>query len=403
MELIDVVREPAAGGNVRLIGRVAYDDRPGQTEDYWFEVAREHADGLTESGNPWIACLAPVAAALGEPLLVSRPTDALLVRGLREIMAIWRSWFVEMQAVPLVVPDMREGANPGEGARRTGLFLSGGVDSLFSLYWNERADPGSLPADDVLALHGFDIPLERENEFQRHVRAIRDVAAAAGKTVVTVRTNVRQTRLRQVPWGKLAHGCVLAGAGFALEGRFRRLIIASANPYERLEPWGTHPLTDPLLSSQRTQVFHDGAAFMRWEKLGFLSGFDVAMSSLHVCFRDGSDANCGRCEKCLRNMIVLEVLGALGRCPAFPVRALDLETVSRILLKDEWQPPFYRHLQRFAVTRGRADVARAIERSLSRSRRARGLLRVDAALRGHRGLWRLGRLARRSALARAVS
>ena len=44
MELVSIRIEesPQAAGRVRLVGDVAYDDRPG-TEAYWLEVDEEYA------------------------------------------------------------------------------------------------------------------------------------------------------------------------------------------------------------------------------------------------------------------------------------------------------------------------------------------------------------------------
>jgi hypothetical protein len=400
--VLSVRREAPTADRVRLVGRVEYDDRPGRPEDLWWEVPAPYAESLTTSGNPWLVGMTPLAAFLGEPLALPVPVDDLLLRGLSELMAVWRTWFGAMRVVPLRA-EAGHDTRVAEGARRTGLFISGGVDSLFALFHNDRGGPGTLPVDDLIAVHGFDIPLDREAEFERHCRGLRILAAAAGKPLITVRTNLRETRFGQVPWGTVAHGCGLVAAGLVLESRFRRLLVASTNPYARLAPWGSHPLTDPLLSTERTQVVHDGAALRRWEKLEFLAGFDAALQALHVCYKDRSDANCGRCEKCLRNMVILEILGVLGRCPTFPGGTLDLETVSRILVKDEWQPEFYDALRQFAVSRGRPDVAEALERSLSRSRVQRLLLRLAMSLRDRVGLWRFGRAIRRNVLARAIN
>ncbi|MDZ4719654.1 MAG: hypothetical protein SH847_14465, partial [Roseiflexaceae bacterium] len=43
--------------------------------------------------------------------------------------------------------------------------------------------------------------------------------------------------------------------------------------------------------------------------------------------------NCGRCEKCLRTMVALESLGALGRCQTFAI-PLDLRRVAALRLGD---------------------------------------------------------------------
>lgn len=389
MKLISSRREQVGTDRVRLVGAVSYDDRPGFVEEYWIEFPLELQATLTESGNPWLVVLAPLAAKLGQPLRVEGRVDALLLRNVSELMAIWKSWYPRLDVVPVEAAVVSPVADrPGE---RTALFFSLGVDSFFSLFHNERRDPGSFPTDDLIAVHGFDLRLDKAQEFARHLQRVRRVAELTGKTLVAAATNFRDTRFGELSWGDLGHGVAIGAVGLALEPRYRRLLIASTNPYDALGPVGSHPMTDPLLSTLGTRALHDGAAFHRWEKLELLSRFDVVRQTLHVCFRSGTEDNCGQCEKCLRNMIVLELLGALERFEVFPVRKLDLRKVSRLVQARSWQPTFYGQLRQFAISRGRPDVARAIGRSFRRSRVRRPLLGLVDRLGEHRGLWRLRR------------
>ena len=400
MELISVRREEPSAGRVRVTATVAYDDRPGLTEDYWFEVPAEHAGSITESGNPWLTCLAPMAAKLGEPLRIPLPVDALLLRNIREVMAIWKTWYPGVTVVPVDAPTADPA--PAVEGRKTGLLFSGGVDAFFSLLHNERLDPGSIPADDLIAIHGFDILLDGEEIFARHARHLRSAAAETGKTLVIVRMNLRRTRLREASMAGLWHGCALASVGLLLEKRYGTLLVAASDEYPNPVPWGSHPLTDPLLSTSATRVIHDGAAFTRWEKLEFLSRFDVVLRSLRVCSRPGFEENCANCEKCVRNMIILDVLGVLDRCTTFPVRKLDLTKVSHIFVKKGWHQKFYGALREFALKRGRPDVADAIGRAFRRSGLLRPVVDVAEFLGRRRLIWRLGQMLKGPILARSL-
>jgi hypothetical protein len=195
----------------------------------------------------------------------------------------------------------------------------------------------------------------------------------------------------------LWHGCALAAVGLLLERRYERLLIAASDDVPGLGPWGSHPLTDPLFSSSTTAFVHDGTDISRREKLEFLAGFDVALRSLRVCSR-GTSENCGACEKCYRNMIILDVLGALGRAATFPEKALDLEKVSRIFVRG-WRTLLYDDLRSFSASRGRADVARAIGRSIRRSRWRRPVVKVAHRVGRLRYVGRLGRWLQNWALA----
>lgn len=378
MELISVRKETVEAGRVRVTGTIAYDDRPGTTEEYWFEVPAGVAESISDSGNAWLVALLPMAAALGEPLRVPLPVDRLLVRNLREVMVIWSGWFPRLRVVPLET--LASSPPSVVMKRKTGMFFSGGVDSFYTLLHNEEDEAAGFPVDELIAIHGFDILLGNDDAFERHRRRLERVAAATGKTLLPVRMNLRQTRLRELSMSDLWHGCALASVGLLLENRYERILIASSEEYAKIGPWGSHPLTDPLLSTGATSFLHDGAALARWQKLEFLAPFDVVLDSLRVCSRNTSDGNCGDCEKCCRNMIILELLGALERASTFPAQKVDLDRISRLFIRG-WRVAFYRDLYRVALERGRPDIARAIGRSARRSRWRRPVLKMAERLK----------------------
>jgi len=63
-------------------------------------------------------------------------------------------------------------------------------------------------------------------------------------------------------------------------------------------------------------LVHDGAEMRRPEKLPTIVECPSALAHLRVCAQD-MNTNCGRCEKCLRTMIPLRVLGVEGPFPPF--------------------------------------------------------------------------------------
>ncbi|MDQ3242137.1 MAG: hypothetical protein M3Q09_00175, partial [Gemmatimonadota bacterium] len=71
MEVRDIRLDssPAGGDRVRLRADVKY--ASGESEEYWFDVPQSRAEELSRTGNPWLACLLPLAATLGEPLAIA--------------------------------------------------------------------------------------------------------------------------------------------------------------------------------------------------------------------------------------------------------------------------------------------------------------------------------------------
>jgi hypothetical protein len=386
MEVSRVFRESSGRGRTRLGAEVVYADR--SAEPYWFEVDDAISASLSDSGNPWLLTLLPLAVTLGEPLTVRVPVDPVLLRNAREIQAIWAGWDPELRPVELSA----EVNDAGSGsARRTGAFFSAGVDSFFAVLQNDAHPEFGLRADELLSVHGFDVPISRESEFERHRRRAEEVAGKLGKSLVVVRTNLRETRFRELNWGEFAHGCALGGAALAVEPRYDRMVIASSIPYHRMKPWGSHPLTDVLMSTSGLTFFHEGATHDRRDKVQWVAEHELVHHYLHVCWRSQSDENCGRCEKCLRNMCLLELYGQLHRFTVFPTRTLEAREIARVLMP---RGRAWNSIYALARAQGRRDLTRAIRRSRRRSLWIHAALSVAEFFKKKRGLWRARHLLR---------
>ena len=394
MELVSVRIEesPQAAGRVRLVGEVAYDDRPG-LETYWYDVDEEHAPALSLSGTPWLAGLLPLAASLGQKLRIGRPVDPLLAENASRITEMWASWYRKRfpWLRPVAVEAEIEASPPAPVASETGAFFSGGIDSFFTVLRNaDLVDRATFPPIGRLVwVGGFDLPLgSPEVEFRRLRDKLSGAAHGLGLGFLDVRTNLRETRLREVGWGHIAHGCALASVGLALERRFQALYIAPSFEPEDLKPWGTHPETDFLLSSRTTRFIHDTLGPRRILKLERICRSEVAMRSLHVCFRSGTADNCCGCRKCLLTMLMLEVSGHMARCTVFP-SPLDLERVRRIYLRGPFYMGMFGEVLERARKGGRTDIARAVAACRWRYRRTKPLVTVLDWLRRRKGLWRV--------------
>ena len=356
----------ADGARIRLVGEVRYDDTR-TTEAYWFEVPAALEGSLSLDGTPWLAALLPIAVTLKEPLRITLPVDSRLLRQARELMAIWRSWYPDLTVIPLEADARDETAildRPGPG--RTAAFFSGGVDSFFTAL--RPREHGESHIGELLSVWGFDVPLGHADAAARLSRRFTSVAADLGMTFTDVATNLRETRWSESDWATLAHGCALGAVALALEPRYANVMVAATGGYRDLHPWGSHPLTDPLLSTSRMNVVHDGAAFTRTEKTMLLAASPVAMRELRVCWRSRTDTNCESCSKCYRTMLILELLGALPRCASFTSDRVDLRAAERVLCAQPWDYREFRDIHRLAVKVGRTDIVRAVERTVSGSR-----------------------------------
>lgn len=361
-------------GHLRLSADVSYETpwRADQ-EEIWFDVPRlEEAQRLPAS-DPWLLALLPLAATLGERLEMETPIDGHLLANATELLGVWRAWFPDLNGTSITA-DRRD--EPPSVSPRVGALFSGGVDSFYTLLrGRENARPVErVQIDDLITIWGFDVPLGNRGAFERMIARFRTVASEFGCRLLPVATNLRTTRWRETDWATLSHGCGLAAAGHALGGAIGRLLVPSGSGYRDLRPWGSHVVTDPLMSSSRLRIVHDAAAASRVDKYDAVAGSEVALRELRVCWRSESDSNCGRCSKCLRAMIALELRDTLKGTPAFEAERLRLRSVSRIpCVERRHAAELEAHLRR-ARSCGRGDLADALLASLRGSRRRAGLM-----------------------------
>ena len=245
------------------------------------------------------------------------------------------------------------------------VLFSGGVDSFYAVL-----APRSWPIDDLLVIHGaFDLMHARRDAFERVQAKLQAAADALGKVLIPSATNLLHTRLGTTDLAYMSQGSMMGSVPLALERRYARILIPSSVDLDWKEAWGTHPITDAMLSTSATFVAEDGYAAKRIEKIAFVARSDVALSALRVCLFTGNENNCMRCEKCLRAAITLETLGVLQRAAAFGTAKLDLRRVARMPLGDPDARHYYEDLVVFCRERGRGDLSEAIARALARARR----------------------------------
>jgi hypothetical protein len=252
-------------------------------------------------------------------------------------------------------------------------FFSGGIDSFFT-----ALRPRAVPTpDDLLLVHGLpDLPLDRSERFSRIEARLTEAATALGRELIVAKTNLLSTRMAGADWGNLAMSPATLSVAFALERRFGRVLIPSSVDCTEHQAWGSHPLTDPLLSTSRTAVASDGFAFSRVEKTALVARSSVAMRALRVCLAKNAEWNCSRCEKCYRTLLALDVLGALDQASTFDLRRYDVKRAPEVYLPDGLHRTFFHEIQRLARERGRRDIDRAVGATLRRSRQIERIRRL---------------------------
>ena len=127
--------------------------------------------------------------------------------------------------------------------------------------------------------------------------------------------------------------------------------------------------------SSYLQIRHVGLHLSRLQRARLVTQWDTALQNIQVCPRNWPGNNCGECEKCVRTMLELLVLGALDRSRAFPKDDVTEEMISSIDMSLPHMKNSYGYEQNYfeliapLKNIGRYDLARAIERLLGRYQR----------------------------------
>lgn len=213
------------------------------------------------------------------------------------------------------------------GGRRVACFFTAGVDSLHSVL--RRRDE----IDELVFVHGFDLPADPADPLTAMVSArVRDAAALIGLPLIELQCNLATLSGGfGIHWEDY-HGAAMATVAHLLAPRYSTVLVPATTTYDCLYPLGSHPLLDPLWSSDAVAIVHDGADATRLDKISAIADHPAAQRHLRVCCENRDDAyNCGVCEKCLRTSVGIRIAGCADRFETLP--APTLRQVAGVELK----------------------------------------------------------------------
>ncbi len=314
-----------------------------------------------DQGDIWLPAALLIAMRRGEDLVLRDPISDARRAALDQIQDVLVGWYpqrmrrVRVHAPPSDAPRGAKGLVHGVADRTlrrrgTASCFTGGADSFYTLVTNPDVDT-------LLYAFGLDVPLTQTAAIRRIDRDLRVVAAERGARYLWMRTNLRAVlKGARVLWGLEAHGSVLAALGTVASTRVSTLRIPATFTHGAGIPWGSDPDLDPLWSTERLRVIHDGADASRGTKVLRLAGEPLAQRHLRVCFAQFAVTNCGRCLKCLRTMATLSLVGRLDEFETF-TNQLDLEHLQSLVLTNDTDVFQMRDLRRLAQAHpGHEDV-----------------------------------------------
>ena len=365
---VERIRKEETRGRCRLTADVSWEDRDCASRLALIETTSEFAHDMEPSADAFLLAFAPIAQWQGESRIYVEGSVCCRLRdGLAAATQLFSTW--NSQCGPLRIEPSRgfKATTPRTG-RRTGAFLSGGIDALSLLRRNRLNYPIDHPGSisDCVMLDGVN-PYdhddtqqrpERHAAFQSYLVQVRELAGQERFTLVPLYTNIR-TFYPHPSWGKIGFGAGIASTALCLGSRIDRVELASAGLGVRHHPEGSHPSLDHHYSTEAVHVHHADVAISRLEKLRIVADWPEGLAVLRPCFgsvlRDDG-LNCGECEKCIRTMVGLLALGKLGQAGTFAADDVTAAMLEPVWIDGENTLPFYTECIEPLRARGRKDL-----------------------------------------------
>ena len=288
-------------------------------------VYKSNVGPLSTGLEPFLAAALVPAMKANAQLDLPGPVSARLLHATDQIQEIFHTWDTDLRPIQInagVAPQEEHGTHRG-----VACFFSGGVDAFYTIL-KHRTE-----IDALVHVHGFAIRLAERDVQADILPTLREAAAQLGKPLIEIETNIYDATEGLAEW-VWEWGAALASVALLLAPLFRKVYLPASYTYGQLIPDGSHPVLDPLWSSEAVEIVHDGCEARRLDKVNLLATSETALNHLRVCFtyREAYNKglyNCGHCEKCLRTQISLYLAGALERCATLP-HTLDFDAISHM-------------------------------------------------------------------------
>jgi len=240
------------------------------------------------------------AMECGEDLIIDLPLSPKGIHNINYLIEAWHNYFPKKyKRIKLIANNIDQSIKPKNNEAISAF--SGGVDACFTLLRHNQDDwehHSSFQLKNVLCVQGFDVPSDKNKEYQELLKRISPIFKQFNCQKLEVWTDLKEVSNQD--W-EMSHACQLACCFHLFSEHFDYALIGSGDSYKDLvTPWGSTPCTDFLLSSSTMETIHDGAGYTRTEKVKRISNQQIIRERLKVCWEKGLEDNCGECEKCYR-------------------------------------------------------------------------------------------------------
>ena len=369
---LNVLPRKKIDGNIHLEATAR---GPGHDDlTLWFEVPERFEAALTTQDDPFVLGFLFPLMQWARPVRVKGVVSPSLLANLELLTRVWHMRFPDLYH-PLDIRADTEEELAAEN--RNGEAIScftGGIDSCFTVWRHAAGVVGRRQRNITagLTVHGFpDTPLSKPEAFEAALENARVLLKDVGMEAIGIACNAHDLPVKgRHPWQR-GHG-VATGACLSLFARrFEYGLIPNSIPYKAIDYiYGTSPITDWMMSSSGFRIMDDGGEVLRARKVIELGSWPAALDRLRVCNAGALEqTNCGGCEKCIRTMISLRIIG-IDNPKSFPggvsnrqIRRMSIRYAGTLRIMERMREIAY------AKGFGKTPWIKALEHAMRRGRR----------------------------------
>ena len=299
----------------------------GVENKLWFEVPSTYAKYLVvERADAFLVAALPMIARRGGRVRVEAPISSMLLHNLRNLlspcMPLLSSEFSELS----IEAEANDAMMHPYDQFHVGTGCSCGVDSMASYrtYSEHNNTPREMLIDNLVFFDGGqhdDVspsePLEvkvrcHDSVYLSRLKQAQEFALAIGLPLIEIRSSLSYFH---DGWGHSnLHtfrdaACILAVQKYFSAYHFASAVHVKHFKFTISDPAYCEEFLLRCLSTESTRLYSSLATSTRYERTKMLCDFAPARRMLNVCTH--GFPNCGRCFKCVRTMLQLDLMGKL--------------------------------------------------------------------------------------------
>jgi hypothetical protein len=301
-------------GKVRLQAKFDVD---GIENVLWYETSEEYGPYMTtERVDAFLVGLLWLALKKGQHILVKGRLSEKLFYSLNHHLIPLIAQIYKHKPIHVLCDHLDSTPLPNEGAVGTGL--SCGIDSLSTVYEHlDKAVPENYKITHLTFFNTGSNEMMGSKKWQEnifHERAAWSKACAIelGKDLMVVDSNIND--ILKMSFVK-THTLRNISALLVFQKLFRVYYYSAGyqtlNAKFNRDSASYDAISLPLLSTENVAFYSAGSNFSRVQKTKMVSEFELSYNYLNVCLF--KIKNCGRCLKCKRTLLTLDILGSIEK------------------------------------------------------------------------------------------